>query len=56
VSPNDPIYAANGGDQYNLQGYLSTIRAPLKSNNFGSRVDHDFATMAPLQPTYRSSG
>jgi hypothetical protein len=40
--PNDPIYAAGFGDNYNQEGYLSTIRAPLTSNNYVARIDHDF--------------
>jgi hypothetical protein len=31
--PNDPIYQSNGGDRFNVQGYLSTIRAPLTSDS-----------------------
>src|SRR2546423_2652093 len=36
--PNDPL----SGDQYNTQGYLSTLRLPLTSNNYVGRIDHDF--------------
>jgi len=38
--PNDP--GPNTGDQFNTQGYLSTIRTPLTSNNYVWRLDHDF--------------
>lgn len=31
-----------GGDQYNTQGFLSTIRLPLTSNSYTWRMDHDF--------------
>jgi hypothetical protein len=31
-----------GGDGYNTQGFLSTIRQPLTSNNYVGRIDHDF--------------
>jgi Carboxypeptidase regulatory-like domain len=36
--PNDPL----AGDNYNTQGYLSTIRLPLTSNSYVGRLDHDF--------------
>lgn len=37
--PNDPL---NGGDQFNTQGFLSTIRLPLTSDVYVGRIDHDF--------------
>ena len=37
--PNDPL---TGGDQFNTQGYLSTIRLPLTSDVYVGRIDHDF--------------
>ena len=37
-APNNPL----GGDTYNTQGLLSTIREPLSSNNYVGRIDHDF--------------
>jgi hypothetical protein len=41
--PNDPLGSfASVGDKYNTQGYLSTIRLPLTSNNYVWRLDHDF--------------
>ncbi|MBI3681982.1 MAG: carboxypeptidase regulatory-like domain-containing protein [Acidobacteria bacterium] len=49
--PNDPIYS--GGDQYNTQGYLSTIRAPLTSNTYVGRIDHDFGSNHRFFGTYR---
>ena len=36
--PNDNL----SGDQYNTQGFLSTIRLPLTSNSYTWRLDHDF--------------
>jgi len=36
--PNNPL----GGDGYNVQGLLSTIRTPLTSNNYVGRIDHEF--------------
>jgi hypothetical protein len=36
--PNNPL----GGDEYNTQGFLSTLRTPLTSNNYVARIDHDF--------------
>lgn len=51
--PNDPIYGGTGADQYNTQGYLSTIRAPLTSNNYVGRVDHDFNDKWRWYTSYR---
>ena len=48
---NDPLYS--GGDGYNTQGYLSTIRAPLTSNNYVGRIDHDFSDKWRFYSTYR---
>jgi hypothetical protein len=42
---NKELPAANnplGGDTYNTQGFLSTIRLPQTSNNYVGRIDHDF--------------
>jgi len=50
---NDPGYAS--GDQYNTQGYLSTIRAPLTQNSYVSRIDHDLGDKNRLFATYRYS-
>ena len=49
--PNDPIYS--GGDGYNTEGYLSTIRAPLNTNNYVSRIDHDFSDKWRFFASYR---
>jgi Carboxypeptidase regulatory-like domain len=48
---NDPIYST--GDNYNIEGYLSTIRAPLTSNNYVGRIDHDFNDKWRFYSTYR---
>jgi hypothetical protein len=50
--PNDPIYGS--GDGYNTAGYLSTLRAPLSSNNYVARIDHDFGEKWRFFTTYRS--
>lgn len=49
--PNDPLYTS--GDGYNTAGYLSSIRAPLTSNTYISRVDHDFGDKWRLMASYR---
>jgi hypothetical protein len=49
--PNDPIYS--GGDLYNTQGYLSTIRAPLTSDTYVGRIDHDFNDKNRFMASYR---
>jgi len=36
--PNDPQF----GDNYNTQGYNTNISIPQKSDNFTTRLDHDF--------------
>jgi hypothetical protein len=43
----------NQGDLYNTQGYLSTIRAPLTSNSYVARIDHDFGDRNRFYATYR---
>ena len=35
---NNPL----GGDTFNTQSYLGSIRAPLTTNNYVGRIDHDF--------------
>ncbi len=49
--PNDPNWAT--GDGYNTQGYLSTISAPLTSNNYVSRIDHQFGDRFHFMMSYR---
>jgi hypothetical protein len=48
--PNNPL----GGDQYNTQGYLSTIRLPLTSNNYVGRIDHDFGSKHHFFTSFRA--
>jgi len=47
--PNNPL----GGDGYNTQGFLATIRAPQTSNTYVGRVDHDFTDRWHWYGTYR---
>jgi hypothetical protein len=47
--PNNPL----GGDQFNTQGFLSTIREPLTSNNYVTRIDHDFNDKWHFYASYR---
>ncbi len=46
-------FTGSTGDTYNTAGYLSTIRAPLTSNAFVGRVDHDFGDKWRLMSSYR---
>ncbi len=41
------------GDNYNTQGYLGSIRLPVTSNNYVSRIDHDFSDKWHFYLTYR---
>ena len=47
--PNNPL----GGDTFNTQGFLGTIRTPLTSNNYVGRIDHDFSDKWHWYVTYR---
>jgi len=47
--PNNPL----GGDEYNTQGLLATIRAPQTSNTYVGRIDHDFSDKWHWYGTYR---
>ncbi|HKE21676.1 MAG TPA: carboxypeptidase-like regulatory domain-containing protein [Bryobacteraceae bacterium] len=47
--PNNPL----GGDNYNTLGFLGTIRAPLTTNNYVGRIDHDFGDKEHFYLTYR---
>jgi hypothetical protein len=49
---NDSFYGSPG-DGYNTQGYLSTIRAPLTSNSYVGRIDHDFNDKWRWYSSYR---
>ncbi|MBV8831368.1 MAG: carboxypeptidase regulatory-like domain-containing protein [Acidobacteriaceae bacterium] len=51
--PNDPTFASNGADTYNVAGYISTIRAPLTSDTYVGRVDHDFTDKWHFMSSYR---
>jgi hypothetical protein len=46
---NNPL----GGDNYNTQGFLGSIRAPLTSDNYVARIDHDFSDKWHYYVTYR---
>lgn len=48
--PNDSI----SGDQYNTQGFLSTLRLPLTSNSYVGRIDHDFGSKNHFFTSFRS--
>jgi hypothetical protein len=48
-NPNDPL----AGDNYNTQGYLSTLRAPLTENSYVGRIDHDFGQNWKMMSSYR---
>jgi hypothetical protein len=43
----------SGGDGYNTLNYLSTLRAPLTSNVYTGRIDHDFNDKFRWYATYR---
>jgi len=47
--PNNPL----GGDEYNTQGFLATIRLPQTSNAYVGRIDHDFSDKWHWYGTYR---
>src|ERR1017187_1737429 len=47
--PNNPL----GGDTFNTQGFLGTIRTPLTSNIYVGRIDHDFSDKWHFYLTYR---
>jgi hypothetical protein len=51
--PNDPGFASNGADSYNVLGYLSTLRAPQTSNSYVARIDHDFSDKWRFMMSYR---
>jgi len=52
--PNANDYTgSNPGDGINTAGYLSSVRAPLTSNAFVGRVDHDFGDNWRLMSSYR---
>lgn len=47
--PNDPQF----GDNFNTQGYNTNIAIPQKSDNFTTRLDHDFGDKWHLLTSYR---
>lgn len=51
--PNDPLYASNGADGFNVEGFLSTIRAPLNQDSWVGRIDHDFSDKWHFMTSYR---
>lgn len=51
--PNDTLYGSNGADGYNVQGFVSTIRAPLNSDSYVGRIDHDFSEKWHFFTSYR---
>ncbi len=48
---NDPNYGT--GDRYNTQGFLSTIHAPLNTDNYVGRIDHQFGDKWQWMISYR---
>ncbi len=46
---NNPL----GGDTYNTQAFLGSIRAPLTTNNYVGRIDHDFSDKQHFFVSYR---
>lgn len=51
--PNDPLYASNGADGYNVEGFLSTLRTPLTDDIYVGRIDHDFSDKWHFFGSYR---
>src|SRR5262249_23707206 len=49
--PNDPL---TGGDQFNTQGFLSTIRLPLTSHVYVGRIDHEFGPKHRFFTSFRA--
>lgn len=47
--PNDP----RAGDQFNTQGYLTTIQLPQSSDFAVARIDHDFGSKWHFMGTWR---
>ena len=47
--PNDP----QAGDNYNTQGYLTSVGIPQTSNEYTGRIDHDFGDKWHLMTSYR---
>jgi hypothetical protein len=51
--PTPTDYSGNSGDGYNTAGFIGTIRAPLTSNAFVGRIDHDFGDNWKWMSSYR---
>src|SRR5215813_1703131 len=54
--PNDPGcsgLASGVCDQFNTQGYVSSIRLPQNSDNYVIRLDHDFGSKWRFMASYR---
>jgi hypothetical protein len=51
--PNDLSYGGTGADDVNTAGYLGQVRAPLSSNVYVARVDHDFGDKLRWMSSYR---
>ena len=51
--PNSPTSSCTGCDVFNTQAFLGTIRAPLTSNLYTTRIDHDFNDKWHWYATYR---
>ena len=47
--PNDPL----GGDQYNTQGWIASVRSPLTQNVYVGRIDHDLNEKWRWMTSYR---
>src|ERR1017187_7577633 len=51
--PMPTDFTGAAGDGANVGGYISTVRAPLTSNSYVARIDHDFNEKNRLFATYR---
>ena len=51
--PTPTDFTGAAGDGANVGGYISTVRAPLTSNSYVARIDHDFNEKNRLFATYR---
>jgi hypothetical protein len=51
--PMPTDFTGGTGDGANVGGYISTIRAPLTSNAYVARIDHDFNDRNRFFATYR---
>ena len=51
--PMPTDFTGASGDGANIGGYISTIRAPLTTNGYVARIDHDFNEKNRFFATYR---